>query len=155
MPLREEFERGRARWRRLTTYLKFEHAVVLVLTALISVIIVAAVWKLALKIVFGLVLSDTFDLTDLAAFQNVFGMVFTVIIALEFKRTLLLVSERTESIVQVRAVILIALLAIVRKLIILDISPGDAPRLLALAFATLSLGGVYWLIRDQDRRERD
>ena len=97
MPLREELERGRARWRRLTTYLKFEHAVVLVLTALISIIIVSAIWKLALKIVFGLVLSDTFDLTDLAAFQSVFGMVFTVIIALEFKRTLLLVSERKAS----------------------------------------------------------
>ena len=48
-----------------------------------------------------------------------------------------------------------ALLAIVRKLIILDISPGDAPLLLALAVATLSLGGVYWLVTDQDRRERE
>jgi uncharacterized membrane protein (DUF373 family) len=155
MPLRDELEAGRARWRRLTTYLKFEHAVVLVLTALISVIIVAAIWKLAIKILFSLVLSDTFDLTDLAAFQSVFGMVFTVIIALEFKRTLMLVTEQTESVVQVRAVILIALLAIVRKLIILDISTGDAPQLFALAVATLSLGGVYWLVRDQDRRERD
>ena len=81
-------------------------------------------------------------------------MIFTVIIALEFKRTLLLVTEQTESVLQVRAVILIALLAIVRKLIILDISPSDAPQLLALAVATLSLGGVYWLIRDQDIRER-
>ena len=59
-----------------------------------------------------------------------------------------------KSILQVRAVILIALLVIVRKLIILDISPGDAPQLLALAAATLALGGVYWLVRDQDRRER-
>ena len=153
MALSEELKAGQARWRRLTTYLKFEHAVVLVLTALISVIIVAAVWKLALKIIFGLVLSDTFDLSDLAAFQSVFGMIFTVIIAVEFKRTLMLVSERTDSVVQVRAVILIALLAVVRKLIILDISPGDAPQLLALAVATLALGAVYWLVRDQDRRE--
>ena len=155
MALREELKAGQARWRRLTVYLKFEHAVVLVLTALISIIIVSAIWKLAIKILYSLVLSDTFDLTDLAAFQSVFGMIFTVIIALEFKRTLLLVTERTESVVQVRAVILIALLAIVRKLIILDISPGDAPQLLALAVTTLSLGGVYWLVRDQDRRERE
>ena len=155
MGLRQELDAGRQRWRRLTTYLKFEHAVVLVLTILLSVIIVSAIWKLAIKILYGLVLSDTFDLTDLAAFQSVFGMVFTVIIALEFKRTLVLVTERTESVVQVRAVILIALLAIVRKLIILDISPGDAPQLLALAVATLSLGGVYWLVRDQDRREQE
>jgi uncharacterized membrane protein (DUF373 family) len=155
MALREEIKAGEARWRRLTVYLKFEHAIVLVLTLLISVIIVSAIWKLAIKILSSLVLSETFDLTDIAAFQSIFGMIFTVIIALEFKRTLLLVTERTESVVQVRAVILIALLAIVRKLIILDISPGDAPQLLALAVATLSLGGVYWLVRDQDRRERD
>jgi uncharacterized membrane protein (DUF373 family) len=155
MALREELKAGEARWRRFAVYLKFEHAVVLVLTVLISVIIVSAIWKLAIKILSSLVLSETFDLTDIAAFQSIFGMIFTVIIALEFKRTLLLVTERTESVVQVRAVILIALLAIVRKLIILDISPGDAPQLLALAVATLSLGGVYWLVRDQDRRERD
>jgi uncharacterized membrane protein (DUF373 family) len=155
MGLRQEVDGGRHRWRRLTAYLKFEHAVVLVLTILLSVIIVSAIWKLAIKVLYSLVLSDTFDLTDLAAFQSVFGMVFTVIIALEFKRTLVLVTERTESVVQVRAVILIALLAIVRKLIILDISPSDAPQLLALAVATLSLGGVYWLVRDQDRREQE
>jgi len=155
MALREEIKAGEARWRRLTVYMKFEHAIVLVLTLLISVIIVSAIWKLAIKILSSLVLSETFDLTDIAAFQSIFGMIFTVIIALEFKRTLLLVTERTESVVQVRAVILIALLAIVRKLIILDISPGDAPQLLALAVATLSLGGVYWLVRDQDRREHD
>jgi uncharacterized membrane protein (DUF373 family) len=155
MVLREELKAGQARWRRLSVYLKFEHAVILILTILISVVIVAAIWKLGIKILFGLVLSDTFDLTDLAAFQNVFGMIFRVVIALEFKRTLLLVTERTESVVQVRAVILIALLAIVRKLIILDISPGDAPQLLALAVATLSLGGVYWLVRDQDKREQE
>ena len=131
MELRQELDAGRQQWRRLTVYLKFEHAVVLVLTILLSVIIVSAIWKMAIKILYSLVLSDTFDLTDLAAFQSVFGMVFTVIIALEFKRTLVLVTERTESVVQVRAVILIALLAIDRKLIILGISPGDAPQLLA------------------------
>ena len=155
MGLRQELDAGRQRWRRLTVYLKFEHAVVLVLTILISVIIVSAIWRLAIKVLYSLILSNTFDLTDLAAFQSVFGMIFTVIIALEFKRTLVLVTERTESVVQVRAVILIALLAIVRKLIILDISPSDAPQLLALAVATLSLGGVYWLVRDQDKREQE
>ena len=155
MRLSEELDAGRQRWRRLTVYLKFEHAVVVILAALISVIIVAAVWKLAVKVLVSLVLSNSFDLTDLAAFQSIFGTVFTVIIALEFKRTLVLVTERTESVVQVRAVILIALLAIVRKLIILDIAPGDAPQLLALAVATLSLGGVYWLVQDQDKRERE
>jgi uncharacterized membrane protein (DUF373 family) len=48
-------------------------------------------------------------------------------------------------------VILIALLAIVRKLIILDLTSTDALQLFALAAAILALGAVYWLVRDQDR----
>jgi hypothetical protein len=43
MRLTEELEAGRLRWHRFTVYLKFEHAVVLILTAVISVIIVAAI----------------------------------------------------------------------------------------------------------------
>ena len=47
--------------------------------------------------------------------------------------------------------ILIALLAIIRKLIILDLASTDAMQLFALAAAILALGAVYWLVRDQDR----
>jgi len=61
------------------------------------------------------------------------------------------VAQRQESIVQVRTVILIALLAIVRKVIILDLASTEALQLFALAAAILALGAVYWLIRDQDR----
>ena len=61
----------------------------------------------------------------------------------------LVVAERRHSVVQVRSVILIALLAVVRKLIILDLSSTDAFHLLALAAAILALGAVYWLVRDQ------
>ena len=95
-----------------------------------------------------------FDPTDYAVFQALFGMILTVIIALEFKRSLLVVAERKHSIVQVRTVLLIALLAVVRKLMILDLTSTDASQLLALATTILALGGVYWLVRDQDRRER-
>jgi Phosphate-starvation-inducible E family len=85
MQLKEEFAEGHVRWQSLTVYQKFERVVILILTGLIAVVIVSAVWSLALKILLGLVLSDTFDSTDHAVFQAVFGMTFTVIIALEFK----------------------------------------------------------------------
>ena len=94
------------------------------------------------------------DPTDPTVFQAVFGMIFTVIIALEFKRALQIVTERRDTVVQVRAVILIAMLAIVRKLIILDIGPANTGELFGLAAAILALGAVYWLVRDQDRRVR-
>ena len=154
MALGEEIEAGRMRWRGLSFYQKFEHAVVLVLVGLIAVVVIAAVWSLAVKILFGLVLSGRVDPTDPAVFQAVFGMIFTVIIALEFKRSLQIVTERRDTVVQVRAVILIAMLAIVRKLIILDIGPANTGELFGLAAAILALGAVYWLVRDQDRRVR-
>ena len=154
MALRGEIEAGRMRWRGLNFYQKFEHAIVLVLVGLIAVVVIAAVWSLAVKILFGLVLSGRVDATDPAVFQAVFGMIFTVIIALEFKRSLQIVTERRDTVVQVRAVILIAMLAIVRKLIILDIGPANTGELFGLAAAILALGAVYWLVRDQDRRVR-
>jgi uncharacterized membrane protein (DUF373 family) len=150
--LKDEISAGRERWDVLTFYGKFEQIVVLLLTALIAIIIIAALWNLALKILRELVLSQTFDPTDPSVFQVVFGMIFTVIIALEFKRSLLVLAQRHESVIQVRAVVLIALLAIVRKLIILDLSTTDALHVFALAAAVLALGAIYWVVRDQDRR---
>ena len=50
--------------------------------------------------------------------------------------------------------VLIALLAIVRKLLILDLAETEAMQLFALSAAILALGAVYWLVRDQDRRGR-
>jgi uncharacterized membrane protein (DUF373 family) len=153
MKLKEEFAAARTSWSLMTLYQKFEHAVILVLTALIAVVVAFAVWNLLLKVVAS-ILSSGFDPTDYAVFQALFGMIFTVIIALEFKRSLLVVAERQHGVVQVRSVILIALLAIVRKLIIIDLTTTEALQLFALAAAIVALGGVFWLVRDQDRRER-
>jgi uncharacterized membrane protein (DUF373 family) len=151
MRMREEFAQAKEQWKLLTLYQKFEHACILVLSGLIAIVVTFAIWNLALKVAAS-ILAHNFDPTDYAVFQAVFGMIFTVIIALEFKRSLLVVAERQHSVVQVRAVLLIALLAVVRKLIILDLNETEAMQLLALAAAILALGAVYWLVRDQDRR---
>jgi uncharacterized membrane protein (DUF373 family) len=87
-------------------------------------------------------------------FQTIFGMIMIVLIALEFNHTILGLLERGRSIVQVRAVVLIALLAILRKFIVIEIGEADALLLLALSASTLALGGVYWAVREQDRAMR-
>ena len=110
---------------------------------------VFAVWSLALEVLSDHILSDRHDVIDPAAFQAVSGMVFTVIIALEFKKSLLIPAERGDRGVQVRTVILIAMRAVVRKLIILDLGATDARHLFVLA-----LGAVYGPVRDQGRRKR-
>jgi len=82
MPLKEQLAAERQRWKPLTVYQKFEHAVILVLTALIAVVIGFALWNLVLKILLSIISSSGFDPTDYAVFQAFFGMIFTVIIAL-------------------------------------------------------------------------
>lgn len=54
-------------------------------------------------------------------------------------------------IIQVRTVVLLAMLAVLRKLRIIDFGAAGAQTIFALSAAILSLGGVYWLVRDQDR----
>jgi uncharacterized membrane protein (DUF373 family) len=155
MSFKDELKAAREQLRLLSLYQRFEQIVVLVLTALIAIIVVAALWSLCVKILFGLLLSGSLDPSDYAVFQAVFGMIFTVIIALEFKKSLLVLAERRDNVVQIRSVVMIALLAICRKVIILDLTETDASHILALAAAILALGVVYWLIRDSDQRLRE
>jgi uncharacterized membrane protein (DUF373 family) len=138
-------------FRGLTFYERFEHAIILVLTLLIVLVVASATWHLS-RVVVSLVVSDAVQPTNQAVFQTVFGMVFTVIIALEFKHSLLIVLARQESVVRVRSIILIAMLAMVRKFIILDLGAAADTQLFGLSAAILSLGVVYWLVRDQDQR---
>jgi uncharacterized membrane protein (DUF373 family) len=152
MSLKQELKDAGENFRLLSVYQRFEHIVITILTALIAIIVVVAVWNLSVKILFGLILSGSLDPSDYAIFQAVFGMIFTVIIALEFKKSLLVMAERRDNVVQIRSVVMIALLAICRKVIILDMRETDTSQVFALAAAILALGVVYWLIRDSDQR---
>jgi uncharacterized membrane protein (DUF373 family) len=142
-----------AEWSAMSLYEKFEDAIVIVLSGIIAIVVIAAVWSLLREVVTSLVLG-ALDPLDFATFQTVFGMIFTAVIALEFKRSLLVAAERGFGILQVRTIILIALLAIVRKFIILDLADTSAAKVAALSGAVLALGAVFWLVRDQDRHER-
>jgi uncharacterized membrane protein (DUF373 family) len=152
MSIKQELKDAGEQFRLLSLYQRFEHVIITILTALIAIIVVVAVWNLSVKILFGLVLSGSLDPSDYAIFQAVFGMIFTVIIALEFKKSLLVMAERRDNVVQIRSVVMIALLAICRKVIILDMRETDTSQVFALAAAILALGVVYWLIRDSDQR---
>ena len=85
-------------------------------------------------------------------FQAVFGDIMTLLIALEFNHTLQYVALRRQGIIQTKVVLLIALLALARKFIILDLKEVSADQLIGLAAVTLVLGVTYWLLRERDER---
>jgi uncharacterized membrane protein (DUF373 family) len=64
------------------------------------------------------------------------------------------VATREQSIIQTKIVLLVALLALARKFIILDLRDTSPGQLLGLAAVTLALGVVYWLMRERDDRPK-
>jgi len=84
----------------------------------------------------------------------VFGQILTVLIALEFNHTLQYVVSRERGIIQAKIVILIAVLALVRKIIVTDLSAIAPGALAAEAALILALGITYWLMRERDDRWR-
>jgi uncharacterized membrane protein (DUF373 family) len=139
------------RWSVLSHYQRFEGFVALVLTLVIGLVILVALFRLTFTVVTGLLLG-ALDPLDPGVFQAVFGEILTLLIALEFNHTLQYVVKREQSIIQTKVVLLIALLAVARKFIVLDLRDVDATQLLALAAITLALGLAYWLMRERDDR---
>lgn len=144
----------RKNWSHLGLYQRFEQVVVTALGVLISIVILAAMVNL-LRSVWVLISEGVIDPARPEVFQSLFGMIMIVLIALEFNHTVLGILERGLSVVQVRAVVLIALMAVLRKFIVIEVAEADAFLLLALSAAVVALGGVYWAVREQDQRSAD
>lgn len=140
----------RSQWRLMTVYERFEQVVVITLSGVMSMVIVISLIQL-IRHVFTLLVMDALNPLDHKVFQLVFGATMTLLIAMEFKHSIVRVALRRDSIIQVKTVILIGLIALARKFVILDpeASPG---KIAALAGATLALGGTYWLLRERDDR---
>lgn len=150
---RKALDEMRSQWRLMTVYERFEQVVAITLSGLIAVVIVISLIQL-IRLVFTMLVMDALNPLDHKVFQLVFGATMTLLIAMEFKHSIVKVALRKESIIQVKTVILIAILALARKLIILE--PDVAPAKVAvLAGTVLALGLTYWLMRERDDRNSE
>ncbi len=133
-----------------SVYEHFERLVAMIITVIISVVIVVTIVHLVQNI-FTLFFIGA-DPLDHKVFQTIFGMIMTVLIAMEFKHSILEVWARDGSIIQVKTVVLIAIMTLARKFIIIDLKQVEPVFLGAIALAILALGVVYWLMRERDDR---
>jgi uncharacterized membrane protein (DUF373 family) len=130
-------------------YQRFEASVAFVLTLVIAAVIVVALYRLVVSVIDTLVLRSLNPL-DHSVFQQVFGEIMTLLIALEFNHTLRFVITGERGIIHTRMVILIAELALARKIIIADLFQVAPASALALAGLMLALGVTYWLMNDEE-----
>ena len=79
-------------------------------------------------------------------FQGLFDRILAALIALELAHSVRQTAAGEHGLIQVRTVLLIGVLAVVRKLILLEIESTSGLFLIGLAAAVLALGGVYALV---------
>ncbi len=138
------------RWSTMTFYERFEQIIAIILSAVISVIIAISLLSLINETIY-LFLFHVDPLSH-QVFQRLFGMIMTVLIAMEFNHSIIRAVARKEGVIQVKTVVLIAILTLARKFIILDFETISTSILIGMGVAVLALGVVYWLIREQSLR---
>lgn len=125
---------------------KFEYWVILMLVAAIGLITLIAMARLFFGLYDAVFIS--WDIKNTRAILVLFGMVMTVLIALEFGNSILRHIHEHSTIIQAREVILIGMMAMVRKVMIIDLSTSSAWQLAALGVVAVSLASAYWFMRE-------
>ena len=132
-------------WPELSLFDRFEYIVMLFVSCLLAIIILIALFRLV-ENVFHLVITAFNEDVSYRMLQVTFGMLLTLLIAFEFRNSINSILERQGLLVQVKIVVLIAIMALSRKFLVIDTNEYDATIIAAYSGLTLCLGVVYWLL---------
>jgi uncharacterized membrane protein (DUF373 family) len=127
---------------------KVENLVSKVLSIALIVVILVSLYDLVLIL-------STDLLKEPAGFFNktlieIFGLFLNILIALELLENI--TAYLRKHIVQVELVVVTALIAVARKIIIFDPKQYDKIDLIALSVASLALAASYWMIRKTNQK---
>jgi uncharacterized membrane protein (DUF373 family) len=122
---------------------RFRATIMTALAAMMALAILAATLDLAWVFVANLLRAPV-DFLTVAELLDVFGVFMVVLIGLELLET---VTTPAQLRIRVEAVLMVALIAVVRKVILLDFKDLPALTLLAIAGLILALSGGYALLR--------
>lgn len=128
---------------------QFERLIAWILIIIVSTIIAVSVYRVSITVFNGLIIGHE-DPLQYEFFQKTFGQIMTVLIAIEFNHTIIQIALRIQNIFQIKIVLLIAMLALSRKFIILDMTKISAEQMYGLAAIMLVLGIVFCLVTERN-----
>ncbi len=131
-------------------YAGFEKVVVAILTLMVAASVVLTLAQSGIALV--KVISSESHLLDHEGFIKVFGTFMTVLIALEFNHTVLADITTSSPLVKVRAVLLVALLALSRKVVLVDFKEVAYTSMIGLAVLIVAVAGAYWVLYPEEAR---
>jgi uncharacterized membrane protein (DUF373 family) len=139
-------------WQKLTYYERFEQLMLHIILLFVSIISIVMLVLVAIQLFNDVQLGESF--MDKAVLQDTFGSILTILILLEFNHSIALSIKSKTGAVQVRIIVLIAILVVVRKLMLLDYNSLTMQTLLGLSALLVSLGLLYGLITEGHRRRK-
>jgi uncharacterized membrane protein (DUF373 family) len=122
----------------------FHKAITFTLTALMGLVIFLATSELVYIIAHD-ILSPPLIILEIDELLDIFGYILLVLIGLELRETLRI--YLIESALNVQVVLIVAMIAIARKIIILDYHNIDSLTLIGIGFTILSLSIGYYLVK--------
>ncbi len=128
---------------------KIENVVSKILAVALVFVIFIALFDLLKLLTFDLFVTDP-KVIFAAPLLKIFGMFLNVLIALELMDNI--TAYLREHVIQLELVIITALTAVARKVVIFD-SKADGD-LTGLAIAVLSLSISYWIVRSQNQARK-
>ncbi len=134
----------------LRLYGGFERGVAAVLLLGMIVVICLAAWSFLRSTADAVMASDA--ILDYRAFQTLFDRVLAAVIALELAHSVHQMVTGKHGLAQVKTVIIIGILACVRKLILLEIDTSSGAFLLGLGGMIVALGAIYALVHWIEQR---
>lgn len=129
-------------------YRNFERLVVAVLTIMVAISVVLTLAQSGVAL-YQVLVSES-HLLDHEAFIKVFGTFMTVLIALEFNHTVLADITSKSPLVKVRSVLLVALMALARKVVLVDFKEVPYTSMVGLAVLIVAVALTYWVIQKEE-----
>ncbi len=123
---------------------KVEKLIIRTLIGLMTLLLVLATLELAYSIVIMIWTTQGF-LIDLDNLMNVFGVFMLVLIGIELLDTIKVYFR--EHIIHVEVVMLVALIAVARKVIIMDIEERSGLEIVGIASIIIALSAGYYMIK--------
>ncbi|NDW05298.1 phosphate-starvation-inducible PsiE family protein [Jiella pacifica] len=133
-------------------YFRFEKLVAHILLFGMVGVVLLTLWSFLRAT--GLALFDFDQPFDYSAFQSLFDRVLAAVIALELAHSIHQMALGDHRLAQVRTVIVIGVLAVVRKLILLEVDSTSGTFLAGLAATFLALGALLVMVHFVDSREQ-
>jgi uncharacterized membrane protein (DUF373 family) len=127
---------------------RLERALLVILTGMMAVVLVLATAELGYVLILDLLRPPLFIL-EIDELLEIFGLFLLVLIGIELLDTMK--AYMVEKVVHVEIVFAVALIAVARKVIVLDVAKYPSLTLMAIGVIIIALSVGYYLIKRMDR----